>query len=84
IKSPFSASFRESLSISRRRRRLRFLKNIRRMVIRMQATAFTAFRIWHGDYVQVDYGELIVNLVVCIAVWRARGNIARIAGEGTT
>ncbi|MGQ7154179.1 hypothetical protein ACUODF_29845 [Escherichia coli] len=33
---------------------------------------------------QVDYGELIVNLVVCIAVWRARGNIARIAGEGTT
>ncbi|CZV21622.1 holin [Enterobacter cloacae] len=48
------------------------------------APAFTAFRIWHGDYVQVDYGELVVNLVVCIAVWRARGNIARIAGESTT
>lgn len=48
------------------------------------APAFTAFRIWHGDYVQVDYGELVFNLVVCIAVWRARGNIARIAGESTT
>lgn len=48
------------------------------------APAFTAFRIWHGDYVQVDYGELVVNLVVCIAVWRARGNIAKIAGESTT
>lgn len=48
------------------------------------APAFTAFRIWHGDYVQVDYGELVINIVVCVAVWRARGNIARIAGESTT
>ena len=48
------------------------------------APAYTAFRIWHGDYVQVDYGEILINIVVCIAVWRAGGNIARITGESTT
>jgi hypothetical protein len=45
------------------------------------SSAWTAFRIWHGEYVVVDYGELAMNLVVCAAVWRARGNIAKIAGE---
>lgn len=63
----------------RRRRQMQFLAY--GLIL---APAFTAFRIWHGDYVQVDYGELVINLVVCIAVWRARGNIARIAGESTT
>lgn len=48
------------------------------------ATAYTAFRIWHGDYVQVDYGEILSNVVVCIAIWRVGGNIARITGESTT
>ncbi|MFH2739977.1 phage holin family protein [Enterobacter hormaechei] len=48
------------------------------------APAYTAFRIWHGDYVQVDYGETLINIVVCVAVWRAGGNIARITGESTT
>lgn len=48
------------------------------------APAYTAFRIWHGDYVQVDYGEILINVVVCVAVWRAGGNIARITGESTT
>ncbi|CAH6661265.1 phage holin family protein [Pseudocitrobacter vendiensis] len=47
------------------------------------APAYTAFRIWHGDYAQLDYGELIINVVLCIAIWRARGNISRIAGETT-
>lgn len=45
------------------------------------APAWVAFRIWHGSYVQVDYGELIMNVFVCVIVWRARGNVARIAGE---
>ncbi|MCU3444303.1 phage holin family protein [Enterobacter asburiae] len=45
------------------------------------APAYTAFRIWHGDYVQVDYGEILINVVVCVAVWRAGGNIARIGAS---
>lgn len=48
------------------------------------APAYTAFRIWHGDYVQVDYGEILINLVVCVAIWRVGGNIARITRESTT
>ena len=48
------------------------------------APAYTAFRIWHGDYVQDDYGEILINFVVCVAIWSAGGNIARITGESTT
>lgn len=44
-------------------------------------SAWVAFRIWNGNYVQVDYGELIMNVFVCVIVWRARGNVAKIAGE---
>lgn len=44
-------------------------------------SAWVSFRIWHGNYVQVDYGELVMNVFVCVIVWRARGNVARIAGE---
>jgi cell division protein FtsB len=45
------------------------------------ASSWTSFRIWHGDYVVVDYGELSMNIVVCVAILRAKGNIAKIAGE---
>jgi hypothetical protein len=42
-------------------------------------SAWVAFSIWHGNYVQLDYGELIMNVFVCVIVWRARGNVAKIA-----
>lgn len=42
------------------------------------AAGFTAFRIFYGKYIQVDPGELMLNLVICIAVWRARGNLAKV------
>lgn len=45
------------------------------------ACAWTAFRIGWGQYTQVDAGEILMNFFLCVAVWRAGGNIAKIAGE---
>lgn len=42
------------------------------------ATGFNAFRILLGHYNHVDPGELLLNLAVCIAVWRAKGNLAKV------
>ena len=60
------------------------------------APAYTAFRIWHGDYVQVDYGEILINVVVCVAteirydraahaltITLAEGGTYKIIGKGT-
>lgn len=44
------------------------------------ASAWTAFRIMYGQYTQVDLGEISLNLLFCIAIWRAKGNIAQLAG----
>ncbi|WP_049849352.1 phage holin family protein [Trabulsiella odontotermitis] len=43
------------------------------------APAYTAFRIWFGTYTNVDYGEFLINLFLCVAVWRAGGNISRLS-----
>ncbi|KKI45220.1 phage holin family protein [Hafnia alvei] len=45
------------------------------------ATAWAALKIWHGDYVTVDYGELALNLMLCVAVWQAHGDISKITGD---
>lgn len=42
------------------------------------AAGFTAFRILYGKYLQVDPGELMLNIAICIAVWRSRGNLAKV------
>ena len=42
------------------------------------AACFTAFRILLGHYSNVDPGELFLNLAICIAVWRAKGNLAKV------
>lgn len=41
------------------------------------SAGYTAFRIIHGDYMQVDSGELMLNTTICIAVWLAGGNLAK-------
>ncbi|MDM3430856.1 phage holin family protein [Citrobacter sp. Cb023] len=42
------------------------------------AAGFTAFRILYGKYLQVDPGELMLNIAICIAVWRSGGNLAKV------
>ncbi|MEG1111404.1 MAG: phage holin family protein [Hafnia sp.] len=42
------------------------------------SAGFTAFRILLGHYSNVDPGELFLNLAICIAVWRAKGNLAKV------
>lgn len=42
------------------------------------SAGFTAFRILLGHYSNVDPGELLLNLAICIAVWRAKGNLAKV------
>ncbi|HBD5131381.1 TPA: phage holin family protein [Escherichia coli] len=32
----------------------------------------------YGKYLQVDPGELMLNIAICIAVWRSRGNLAKV------
>lgn len=41
------------------------------------SAGYTAFRIIHGDYMQVDPGEFMLNTTVCVAVWLAGGNLAK-------
>ncbi len=36
---------------------------------------------FYGKYTQVDPAEFFLNLTICIAVWRARGNISKITGD---
>ncbi|MFW0973703.1 phage holin family protein [Leclercia pneumoniae] len=45
------------------------------------AFAWTAFRIAYGQYVQVDISEIFIDFLVCIAVWRAKGNVAHISSS---
>lgn len=44
------------------------------------AFAWTVFRIIYGQYVQVDISEIFIDLIVCVAVWRAKGNVAHLMG----
>lgn len=41
------------------------------------AAGYISFRIWFGQYVHVDPAELLLNFIICAAVWRAHGNIAQ-------
>ena len=42
------------------------------------AAGFNAFNILLGHYVQVNLGDLLLNSVICMAVWLARGNLAKV------
>ena len=42
------------------------------------SAGFTAFRILLGHYTNVDPGELFLNAAICIVVWRAKGNLAKV------
>ena len=42
------------------------------------AAGFTTFRTLYGKYLQVDPGELMLNVAICVAVWRSRGNLAKV------
>ena len=42
------------------------------------SAGFTSFRILLGQYTLVDPGELFLNAAICIAVWRAKGNLAKV------
>ena len=39
---------------------------------------FAADDLFYGKYLQVDPGELMLNIAICIAVWRSRGNLAKV------
>ena len=43
------------------------------------ASGFIAFSTWLQYYTSVHPAELILNITVCVAIWQANGNIARIA-----
>jgi CHASE2 domain-containing sensor protein len=43
------------------------------------AAGYISFRIWFGQYIHVDPAELLLNFTICVAVWRAGGNIGQIA-----
>lgn len=43
------------------------------------ASGFIAFSTWLNYYTSVHPAEVILNITVCVAIWRANGNIARIA-----
>jgi len=45
------------------------------------ALSWTTFRILYGQYVQIDVSEIFIDLMVSIAIWRAKGNVAHLAGE---
>lgn len=47
------------------------------------ALSWTTFRILYGQYVQIDISEIFIDLLVCVAVWRAKGNVAHIASSET-
>lgn len=47
------------------------------------ALAWTTFRILYGQYVQIDISEIFIDLLVCVAVWRAKGNVAHITSSET-
>lgn len=42
------------------------------------AAGFNAFNILLGHYVQVNLGDLLLNSVICMSVWLARGNLAKV------
>ena len=42
------------------------------------AAGFNAFNILLGHYVQVNLGDLLLNSGICMAVWLARGNLAKV------
>ncbi|WP_395263264.1 phage holin family protein [Enterobacter hormaechei subsp. xiangfangensis] len=42
------------------------------------AAGFNAFNILLGHYVQVNLGDLLLNSVICMAVWLAHGNLAKV------
>lgn len=42
------------------------------------SAGFTSFRILLGHYSQVDPGELFLNAAICLAVWLAKGNLAKV------
>lgn len=44
------------------------------------ACSWTTFRIICGYYIQPDPAECFINVALCVAVWRAKGNLSKAAG----
>ncbi|WP_058911890.1 phage holin family protein [Entomohabitans teleogrylli] len=44
-------------------------------------SASTSIRIIFGVYTHIDAGEVVFYFAVCVAIFRARGNVAEIAGR---
>jgi glycerol-3-phosphate acyltransferase PlsY len=63
----------------KRGRHRRFMSAIAYVLI--IACGWTAIRIWFGQYVQADPAEVFINFCICLAIWRARGNLSQLAGR---
>ena len=46
------------------------------------AAGYIAFSIWLDWYSYVDPAEVVLNIAICVAIWRANGNIARLVVRG--
>jgi len=46
------------------------------------AAGYIAFSIWLDLYLYVDPAEVVLNIAICVAIWRANGNIARLVVRG--
>jgi len=42
------------------------------------ATASVTIRVLTGEYVYTDWSEVLINLLLCMAVCRARGNVGHL------
>ena len=62
--------------LQRNGRRYRRLMAVLAYII-ILAAGYISFRIWFGQYTHVDPSEMLLNLTIFIAVYRARGNIAQ-------
>ncbi|KAA5937618.1 phage holin family protein [Pantoea sp. Bo_2] len=42
------------------------------------ATASVTIRVLTGEYFYTDWTEVLINLLLCMAIWRARGNVGHL------
>jgi hypothetical protein len=66
------------LLVCRQRGKHRFFSLVAYVLI--LACGWTTFRIMCGNYIQPDPAECFINVALCVAVWRTKGNLARTAG----
>lgn len=42
------------------------------------SAASVTIRVWTGEYFYTDWTEVLINLLLCVAVCRARGNVGHL------